>query len=605
MPILHSADSRGNATGVLEGAPLLAGLPPFASRLLPLKQAHDLYVRARNRGSRSILENLLREMEVDVQVDLTDLQRIPKTGPVVVVANHPYGMLDGAVLGALLARVRPDVKVMTNFLLEGVPELEQCCIFVDPRRSSKSQERNRRALKDSMEWLRAGGMLAVFPAGEVSHWQLPQASVVDAPWNDIAVRLIRKTGGVALPVYFCGQNSVGFQLLGMFHPRLRLAFLLQEFLQQQGREAALRIGSVIGTEEMAEIPDARNATEYLRWRTYLLAERGKTHGIPASLRSVLPKKREMAITASVHQNLLEHDLAALPANRCLTSHAEFAAYAARAEEIPNLLEEVGRLREVTFRAAGEGTGRSTDLDRFDSCYWHLVLWNKVKRELVGAYRAGNTQEIIAQHGIRGLYTNTLFHYKAELFQRMGPALELGRSFVRPEYQRQYAPLLMLWKAIARFVAQHPETPVLFGAVSISNSYTHASRELICSFFEARMRQDELSDMVTPRRPFRPSRLRRWDCRALCKALRDVEDLSNPIADVEIDGKGLPILLRQYAKVGGKFLGFNVDRKFSDVLDGLVVVDLRETEPAVLERYMGREGGAEFRRYHAQPPVARR
>lgn len=605
MPILHSADSRGNAAGVLGGAPLLAGLPPFASRLLPLKQAHDLYQRACRRGASSILENLLREMEVEAKVDLTDLQRIPKTGPVVVVANHPYGMLDGAVLGALLARVRPDVKVMTNFLLEGVPELEPSCIFVDPLRSSKSQERNRRALKDSMEWLRAGGMLAVFPAGEVSHWQLPQASVVDPPWNDIAVRLIRKTGAAALPVYFCGQNSVGFQLMGLLHPRLRRAFLLQEFLQQQGREVALRIGSVVGSNAIGEISDGRHATEYLRWRTYLLAERGKAHGIPASLRSVLPKKIEMPITALVNQTLLERDLAALPADRCLTSNGEFAAYAARAEEIPNLLEEVGRLREVTFRAAGEGTGRSTDLDRFDGCYWHLVLWNKVKGQLVGAYRAANTQEIIAQYGIKGLYTNTLFHYKAELFERMGPALELGRSFVRPEYQRQYAPLLMLWRAISRFVAQRPETPVLFGAVSISNTYSQASRELICSFFESRMRQDELAGMVTPRRPFRPARLRRWDCRALCNALRDVEDLSNPIADVEIDGKGLPILLRQYAKVGGKFLGFNVDRKFSDVLDGLVVVDLRETEPAVLERYMGREGVAEFRRYHEQSPVARR
>ncbi len=336
MPILHSADSRGNAAGVLGGAPLLAGLPPFASRLLPLKQAHDLYQRACRRGASSILENLLREMEVEAKVDLTDLQRIPKTGPVVVVANHPYGMLDGAVLGALLARVRPDVKVMTNFLLEGVPELEPSCIFVDPLRSSKSQERNRRALKDSMEWLRAGGMLAVFPAGEVSHWQLPQASVVDPPWNDIAVRLIRKTGAAALPVYFCGQNSVGFQLMGLLHPRLRRAFLLQEFLQQQGREVALRIGSVVGSNAIGEISDGRHATEYLRWRTYLLAERGKAHGIPASLRSVLPKKIEMPITALVNQTLLERDLAALPADRCLTSNGEFAAYAARAEEIPEL-----------------------------------------------------------------------------------------------------------------------------------------------------------------------------------------------------------------------------------------------------------------------------
>lgn len=602
MPILHSADSSSSAVGVLGGAPLLAGLPPFASKLLPLKQAQELYERARMRGGSSILENLLREMEVEIQVVAADLQRIPRSGPVVVVSNHPYGMLDGAVLGTLLARVRPDIRVLTNFLLQGVPELDEVCIFVDPLHTSKSQERNRRALKESVEWLREGGMLAVFPAGEVSHWQMLQASVLDPPWNGMAARLIRKTGAAALPVYFCGQNSVGFQLMGMLHPRLRLAFLLQEFLQQQGREVALRIGGSIDAEAITKISDDRYATEYLRWRTYLLAERGKTRGLRATLRSVLPKKRDVPVTAPIDADRLKRELVLLPTSRCLAANAEFDAYAARADEIPGVLEEIGRLREVTFRAAGEGTGRGTDLDRFDAGYWHLVLWNRAKREVVGAYRAANTQEVIAQQGMKGLYTNTLFHYELELFERMGPALELGRSFVRPEYQRQYAPLLMLWKAIARFVAQHPETPVLFGAVSISNTYTHASRELICSFFQTRMRQDELAGMVSPRRPFRPARLRRWDCRAVCNALRDVEDLSNPIADLEIDGKGLPILMKHYAKVGGKFLGFNVDRKFSDVLDGLVVVDLRETDPTVLERYMGRKGVAEFRRYHAGSPV---
>ncbi len=130
---------------------------------------------------------------------------------------------------------------------------------------------------------------------------------------------------------------------------------------------------------------------------------------------------------------------------------------------PTLLDELGRLREITFRAAGEGTGRSADLDQFDAYYWHLLLWNKEKQELAGAYRAGNTDEIIRSHGINGLYTNTVFRYDEQLFLKIGSALELGRSFVRPEYQRQYAPLLLLWKGIARFVAAHPETPVLFGA----------------------------------------------------------------------------------------------------------------------------------------------
>src|SRR5258705_1044847 len=197
MPNLHATDGH---VGVLGGAPVLAGLPPFASKLLPLKQAHELYVRARNRGSSFVLENLLREMDVEVSAEAADLERIPKPGPVVVVPNHPYGIWDGAVLAVLLSQVRPDVKVMTNFLLEGVRELEASCIFVDPLGTPKSQERNRRALKQSVEWLRQGGVLAVFPAGEVSHWQLPQGGVVDPLWNDTAARIIRKTGAATAPV---------------------------------------------------------------------------------------------------------------------------------------------------------------------------------------------------------------------------------------------------------------------------------------------------------------------------------------------------------------------------------------------------------------------
>jgi putative hemolysin len=312
---------------------------------------------------------------------------------------------------------------------------------------------------------------------------------------------------------------------------------------------------------------------------------------------MLPMKAGEPITPPLPPELLHCDLHALPAERCLVENNEFAVYAAQASEIPHLLQEVGRLREITFREAGEGTGKRSDLDGFDRYYWHLLLWNKTRDELAGAYRAGNTAVVVAEHGVQGLYTNTLFRYDERLFAKLGPALELGRSFVRPQYQRQYAPLLLLWKAIARFVIARPETAVLFGAVSISNTYNRASRELIYSFFEDRRRGDELAGLVSPRKPFRPGRIRRWDCRAVCHVLRDLEELSEPIADLESDGKGLPILLKQYAKIGGKLLGFNVDRKFSGVLDGLIVVDLRQTEPAVLERYMGQEGAVRFRRYH--------
>jgi putative hemolysin len=364
----------------------------------------------------------------------------------------------------------------------------------------------------------------------------------------------------------------------------------------------IRIGKAIPSELIANLDSDEEATEYLRLRTYLLSYRGKKPiSFPAKMRAALPRKPQEKIAAEVPSRFVIGDIADLPAERLLVENADFCVYAARASELPHVLNELGRLREITFRAAGEGTGRGADLDQFDAHYWHLLLWNKEKQELAGAYRAGNTDEVIRAHGIKGLYTNTVFRYDEQLFLKIGSALELGRSFVRPEYQRQYAPLLLLWKGIARFVAAHPETPVLFGAVSISNEYSSLSREMIVRYFAQRQVKDEdgreFAGLIQARTPFRAHKLRRWDCGALCSVLRDLDELAEPISDVEEDGKGVPILIKQYAKVGGRLVGFNLDRKFSDVVDGLVIVDLRQTDPSVLERYMGKEGYAGFRRFH--------
>lgn len=580
----------------------LAQFPGLAGRVAPIGKVRDLYRRAQRSPDGFRLEALLSEMRVGLRVDPSDRSRIPVSGPVVVVANRPHGVLDGAVLTVLLTRVRPDVKVLTNFLLEDVPELHRHCIFVDPFQTDRSVEANKRAMREALAWLQLGGMLAIFPAAEVSHWQMPAAQIADRAWNDTAVRLIRSSGATTLPVYICGHNRVGFQLLSMIHPKLRTAFLLQEFLQQEGKTVEVRVGSGIPAEAVSALRDGREAIEYLRSRTYLLAQRN-TGETPWSrtLKSRLAFRTQEPVADPVSPELLAAEVKRFSEDRCLADNGEFAVYLGAAREIPQLLREVGRLREITFRRAGEGTGKSRDLDSFDEYYSHVLLWNKARCELVGAYRAGNTAEILAERGIAGLYTSTLFRYDERLFQKLGPALELGRSFVRPEYQRQYAPLLLLWKGIARLVATHPETPVLFGAVSISNDYSEASREMIYRFFEARMQQDELAGMIEPRQPFRSGLWRRWDCRDMCQALRDLDELSQPIVDVEADGKGLPILLRQYAKIGGKMLSFNVDRKFSNVLDGLVVVDLRQTEASVLERYMGREWAARFRQVHPAGP----
>jgi len=597
---LHGEGTRPEVLAHVAGFP---GIPVLAEKFVPVEKVRELYRRVQRSPEGFGLENLLAEMQVELRVDAADTARIPSKGPVVVVANHPFGMLDGALLAVLLARVRPDVKVMTNYLLRDVPELAQHCIFVDPFESVDAPradriQTNRRALGEALIWLRKGGMLAAFPAGEVSQWQFPQGPIADPGWNDTTVRLIRRTGATALPVYFCGRNSVSFHLFGMIHPRLRTAFLLQEFLQQAGRTVEVRVGSEILHDSVAGIEDDREAIEYLRWRTYLLARRSRTEkSWSEAVRSKIDEKVQEPVAPAEPAQALAEELRRLAGDRCLVENAELAVYLVKAQETPRMLQELGRLREVTFREAGEGTGKQRDRDRFDNYYWHVLLWHKTRQELVGAYRAGNTAEILDKTGVNGLYTSTLFRYDVRVFEKLGPALELGRSFIRSEYQRQYAPLLLLWKGIARLLATQAKISVLFGAVSISNDYSKASREMIYRFFEARMREDELAGMIEPRRPFRPAGLRPWDCHAMFAALRELEDLAQPIADVETDGKGLPILLRQYAKIGGKMLAFNVDRKFSNVLDGLVMVDLRKTEPAVLERYMGREGATEFRQHH--------
>jgi putative hemolysin len=599
MPLDQVAATGSEARASSEVLARLSELPGLAAKFAPVGRVRGLYRRVQQSPEGFQLENLLAEMRVRLRLDPADQARIPISGPVLVVANHPYGMLDGAILTVLLKRVRPDVKVLTNFLLADVPELSDHCIFVDPFHTDRSIDANRRALRQSLAWLQQGGMLAIFPAGEVSHWQMPAAQVADPEWNDTAARLIRRSGAAALPVYFCGHNSVGFQLLGMVHPSLRSAFSLQEFLQQEGKSIEVRIGSAIENEAIAGLAGEHEATEYLRWRTYLLARRGKSEPSPLmAMRSKLVQKIQAPIAAEASRSALVKEIENLSRDRCLAENGDLGVYLGTARELPLMINEIGRLREVTFRQVGEGTNKSLDLDRFDEYYWHVLLWNKTRHELVGAYRAGNTAEILPKHGIDGLYTSTLFRYDERLFDKVGPALELGRSFVRREYQRQYAPLLLLWKGIARLVASRPEIGVLFGAVSISNEYNQASREMIYRFFESRMQDDDLAGLVEPRRPFRRGLLRRLDCRGMCEALRDLDELSEPIADIEADGKGLPILLRQYAKIGGKLLRFNVDRKFCNVLDGLVLVDLRQTDSAVLDRYMGREAAAKFRSVHA-------
>lgn len=597
------------------------------------------------KGFSEFIGRLLAGMNIRLRVSREDLARIPRTGPLVVVANHPFGALDGLILASILSEVRDDVKVMANYLLGRVPELRDLFLLVDPFQGPDAATRNVAPMRQSLRWLKDGHVLAAFPAGEVAHLRLSnlknsEGPVTDPAWNGTIARIVTRADVPVVPIYFDGRNGALFQAAGLIHPLIRTALLPRAFLGKHDSEVTLRIGSVIPSRRIRAMESEQHVTDYLRRRTFLLrhgAPRPSVSGsttVEASAEAPLPSPKvppigqvaKLANTAMraiqvmrarfpftpqprtvepivppVDAGLLEAEIAALPPESTIVNHDEYVVFSAKASQIRLSLREIGRLREITFRQVGEGTGKGLDLDTFDYDYRHLFIWNRQAREIVGAYRLGQTDVLLQSKGRQGLYTSTLFNYKAELLNRLNPALEMGRSFVRPEYQKSYAPLLLLWKGIGHFLVQNPHYRYLFGPVSISNSYQTASRELMVSFLKMHHAMPELEPLATPKNPFKPKKplrlgLGQWDDDGIRRLLQDDEEVSNLIADLEPDQKGIPVLIRQYLKLGAKFLAFNVDRDFGDCLDGLIVVDLLHTEGRVLERYMTKGGYASFIRH---------
>jgi putative hemolysin len=577
--------------------------------LLWVDQLNRTYDQCAGAGDfQSFLRRVLDNLGVQVRVSADDLARIPRKGPVVVVANHPFGALDGIILASVLAAVRPDVKVMANHLLGRIPELRDLFVFVDPFGGDRAASANVAPMRQSLRHLKEGGMLAAFPAGEVAHLSLRDRQVTDPRWNDTISRIVRRTGAAVLPVYFDGRNGALFQLLGLIHPRVRTALLPRELYKKRDKQIELRIGSVMPAKRLQMIDGDADRTEYMRRRVFLLQ-----HRAPKSMTAQTAAGEPIApgittgepIVARVDPELLAAEVAALPAGQVLVEHEGYQVIEARAPQVRNVLREIGRLREVTFRAVGEGTGKAIDLDTFDYDYTHLFIWHAAEREVVGAYRLGRSDELLSAKGRLGLYTSTLFNYSAELLHKLGPSLEMGRSFVRVEHQRSYLPLLLLWRGIGRYCVAHPRYRRLFGPVSISNSYQTVSKQLMVQFLQLHHAATE-GTLVRPRNPFKARPVRGVNDgpagHRLAAMMSDSDEVSSLVADVEPDQKGLPVLVRQYLKLGAKFMSFNVDPQFSDSLDGLIVVDLAETEPRVLERYMGKEGYASFIANH-RPPAA--
>lgn len=586
------------------GSPLfpeLFGTQPTVVRnvlrsALRLNDLQNIYAVAQKSDTASLSRSLLDALNITIQVSDRDLARIPQPGPLLVVANHPFGLLDGMVLDQILCRCRNDSKILANEILCGVEELRDRCILVDVSGEKTAHQTNVMAVRHTVQWLRQGHAIGMFPAGEVSHWQNEERCVTDAPWGALAIRCARKTDASVVPVYFLGGNSLTFQLAGLLHPKLRTARLPIELLNKRASRIEVRIGNPVSAANLFRGGSEELATQYVRARVYMLGCRAKGPHTPAS--SALPTPRVSFPGVQIRKQKpvpaarqVAQEIARLQeSNRCIVESDNYAVFAERGDKIPLLLTEIGRLRELTFREAGEGTGKALDLDTFDSYYTHLILWHKKTSGITGSYRLAWTNDVLPERDAGGLYTSRLFRYSPAFFTRLGRAVELGRSFIVPDHQKDYAPLLLLWQAIARCVAQRPEAPVLFGAVSISAWYTEASRNIIVDFLKEHSFRPDLAGSVVPRRPFRSRLTRQCELPVIAKCLHDVDDL--PISDIE-PYAGVPVLLRQYLRLGGRVAAFNVDAKFSNVLDALLVVDLRETSSKLLGKYMGSQASERF------------
>jgi len=575
----------GEEFGLL-GRLLMPVVRPIAGRILRIEALNDAYERVCLADpSEEICARILREIGVDFEPVGLDADSVPTSGPLVVVANHPFGGVEGLILGAWLRTIRSDVRIMANHLLGALPALRDLFLFVDPFEGPESERRNRGPLRAALNWLGEGGVLVIFPAGEVAHLSIRPPRIADPPWRRTASRLVARTGASVLPVFFDGRNSMLFQLLGLVHPRLRTCMLPHEMLNKRSRRLRFAVGTAIPASRLTRIGDAERETAYLRARTHILSSRFAPASADAHHRSLEP------IVPPGPTEDLEREFLSLGEDTCLASCGQFGVYLETADRIPLILQEIARLREIAFREVGEGTGRACDTDEFDAWYRHLFVWDRAKRQVVGAYRLGCTDEIVAKYEIGGLYTSRLFSYGKRLLKQIDPAIELGRSFVRPEYQRAHAPLMLLWKGIGRFVAANPRYRRLFGPVTISSAYHGMSQRLLIEFLRSTRLPSDLAAMLRPRHPVRYRNTGGDPQFSATFAVGDVEEIEELVEEIESDLRGIPVLLRQYLRLNGKLLGFAVDPDFANSIDGLMLVDLARVDQRVLRFYLGDEAAA--------------
>lgn len=555
-------------------------------KVLKISTMNKIYDRNKHLNDLEFINALLDEFEIRFEIPEEDLKRIPKTGPFITISNHPLGGIDGILLLKLLVENRPDFKIIANFLLHRIEPLKPYVMPVNPFESHKDVKSSFTGFKNALQHLKDGNSLGIFPAGEVSTYRDGKL-LVDKPWEVAAMKLVKKAEVPVVPIYFHAKNSKLFYRLAKLNDTLRTAKLPSELLTQKERVIKVRIGNPISIADQKEHESLEAFTEFLRKKTYVLANpfQKKTllENIPKTLKIPKPPKK-IAGPIPVEAMVEEVDTLRLADKRLLVSK-NYEVFLAQAQLIPNILQEIGRLREITFREVGEGTNQATDLDKFDSYYHHMFLWDNETRQIAGAYRMGLGSKIFAQYGIDGFYLQDLFRFEPELYDMMSKSIEMGRAFIIKEYQQRPMPLFLLWKGIVHTTLRYPEHKFLIGGVSISNKFSEFSKSLMIEFMKSNYYDPYVAQYINPKKEFKV-KLKDADKDFIFDETEaDLNKFDKLIDEVEPGSLRLPVLIKKYIKQNAKVVAFNVDPLFNNAVDGLMYIRIADLPESTVKPVM--------------------
>ncbi len=543
----------------------------FIIQLKRLNKINKVYSEHSDKAGQEFIDSLLNSLDIKFEIAEEDLKRIPAEGAFISVSNHPFGGIDGLILLKILLEKRSDYKLLADYLLHKIDELSDFSIPINTIENHKGKKFSFTGIKSALQHLEEGHALGMFPAGVISKSYRLNKSI-DKQWQTGFLKFIKKAQVPVVPIYFQGNNSWIFHLLGNIHPLLQSARLPKEFFNKTKKTINIRIGKPISVAEQNEFKDINLYGRFLRAKTYAL-------GTPFEVKKFFrPKfkariKKAEKIIDPVPLDLLLPEVELLKEKYHLFDSNEFSCVCAPSTEIPNMLNEIGRLREVVFREVGEGTNRSIDLDEFDLYFNQLIIWDNKKQQISGAYRIGLGDEIMQQFGVKGFYFESLFKIAPPFYPILEQSLEMGRSFILKEYQRRPLSLFMLWKGILYFLLKHTQYRYLIGPASISNDFSKFSQSLIIDFFKANYFNDELAQYIKPRKKFKIKHDPNFDKEAFIhNTSQNVIKLDKFIQDIEPDYR-TPVLFKKYINLNAKLLGFNVDPKFNYCVDGLMMLDI--------------------------------